>query len=235
MTFFAPPLSGVSLRPMSAPVDRLPIETWQNIPLFAIEPDVGPSVFATTCSASTFIHFISTNRDSYIEYTRRRTTLRQVCCAWNQILLSTWTYIPTPNRSLRTLVPPSIADQVHAVKRLSMTITDPDREYVESMGVGPPPKSGSTPDYVRCRLPLMYCRHQILPQTPQKFMIFSPESVPKWLSAASGSNFQFYVSAVASPSFTSMPTSRISSLYPFAIWPCATQRSSHFPILNSFT
>ena len=120
---------------MSAPVDRLPIETWQNILLFAIEPDVGPSVFATTCSASTFIHFMCPKRDSYIEYTRRRATLRQVCCAWNQILLSTnswWTYIPAPNRSLRTLIPPSITDQVHVVKRLSMTITDPDREYAES-------------------------------------------------------------------------------------------------------
>ena len=74
---------------MSAPTNRLPVETWRDVLLFAVESDVGPSVFATTCSASTFILFMKQGNGSYIEYMRRRATLRRVCRAWNQTLLST--------------------------------------------------------------------------------------------------------------------------------------------------
>ena len=112
--------------------DLLPIEIWRNILHLAVEPDVGPSVFATTCTASTFIHFMKQENGPYIEYTRRRATLRQVCRTWNQTLLSTdswWTYVPTSNRSQRSIVPPSTTDQVPTIKRLSMNITD--RECVE--------------------------------------------------------------------------------------------------------
>ena len=56
------------LCPMGAPTNRLPVEIWRDMLLFAIESDVGPSVFATTCTASTFIHFINQGKDSYIEY-----------------------------------------------------------------------------------------------------------------------------------------------------------------------
>ena len=64
---------------------------------------------------------------SYIEYMRHRATLRQVCRAWNQTLLSTdswWTYVPNPSRSERSIVPPSTTDHVPTIKRLSMNITD---------------------------------------------------------------------------------------------------------------
>ena len=124
-----------ALWPVQVPfplTDRPPIEILQDVLLFAVEPDVGPSVFATTCTASTFIHFMNQENGPYIEYMRRRATLRRVCRAWYQALLSTnswWTYIPVPNRSERTLVHPSNADQVPAIKRLSMNITD--RECVE--------------------------------------------------------------------------------------------------------
>ena len=172
---------------MSAPVGCLPIETWQNILLFAIEPDVGPSVFATTCSASTFIHFISPKTDSYIEYARRRATLRQVCCAWNQILLSSdswWIYIPPPNRS--TLVSPSIDDQVHAVKRLSMTFPDPDREFVE-LSVNwashllqrvPAPLITYDVDFPLCTISIKHCQiyhevHDFLPGVGSKMALRS--------------------------------------------------------------
>ena len=113
--------------------DLLPIEIWRDILLFAVEPDVGPSVFATTCMASTFVHFMRQVNGLYMEYMRRRATLRRVCRAWNQTLLSTnswWTYVPAPNRSQRTIVSSSTTDQVPTIKRLSMNITD--REYVEA-------------------------------------------------------------------------------------------------------
>ena len=57
---------------------------------------------------------------------RRRATLRQVCRAWNQFLLSTnswWIHIRGPNDPRKTLDLPSITDQVPIIKRLSMTIT----------------------------------------------------------------------------------------------------------------
>ncbi len=114
------------------PTDRLPVEIWEDILLLAVEPDVGPTVFATTCTASTFIHFITQENPSYIEYMRRRATLRQVCRAWNETLLSTdswWTHLSTPIRSQRILVSSSTTDQVPTVKRLSMNTKD--RECLE--------------------------------------------------------------------------------------------------------
>ena len=125
------PTHPASSSPMEAPTDRLPVEIWQDILLSAIEPD-GSSVFATTCTVSTFIHSLQLKRDpgdSYTKYMRRRATLRQVCRAWNQFLLSTnswWIYIRGPNHPRNTLDLPSIPDQVPIIKRLSMTITAHD-------------------------------------------------------------------------------------------------------------
>jgi len=113
---------------MKAPTDRLSVEIWQDILLFAIEPDVGASVFATTCTASTFLHFMEQENGSYHEYTRRRATLRQVCRAWNEFLQSTnswWIHVHNPDSPRQTIVLPSIPDQVPTVKRLSMAIPDP--------------------------------------------------------------------------------------------------------------
>ena len=111
------------------PADRLPVEIWVDILLLAVEPDAGPSVFATTCTASTFIHFITQENYSYIEYVRRRATLRRVCRAWNETVLSTdcwWIHLSTPTQ---ILVSPSTTDQVRTIKRLSMAAMD--RQYVE--------------------------------------------------------------------------------------------------------
>jgi len=121
--------------PMEAPTDRLSVEIWQDILLFAIEPDLGASVFATTCTASTFLHFTQQENDSYHKYTRGRTTLRQVCRAWNEFLLSTkswWIHVHNPDYPKQQLALPSIPDQVRTVKRLSMIIAHDDRD-----GVGP--------------------------------------------------------------------------------------------------
>lgn len=110
---------------MEAPIDRLPVEIWQDILLLTIESDEY-SLFATT---STFIHFLKQEKNpdsSYMKYTRRRATLRQVCRAWNQFILSTnswWTHVRGPNDPQLTLDLPSITDQVPTIKRLSMTIT----------------------------------------------------------------------------------------------------------------
>jgi len=112
---------------MKAPTDRLSVEIWQDILLFAIEPDLGASVFATTCTVSTFLHFMKQENGSYHKYTRRRVTLRQVCHAWNEFLLSTkswWIHIHNPDRPKKTLLLPSIPDRLYTVKRLSMTIPD---------------------------------------------------------------------------------------------------------------
>ena len=111
---------------MEAPIDRLPVEIWQDILLLAIESD-GLSVFATTCTVSAFVHSSKLEDDSYSTYTSRRARLRQVCRAWNQFLLSTtswWICIRGPTIFPRkTLDLPSITDQVPIIKRLSMTIT----------------------------------------------------------------------------------------------------------------
>ena len=103
----------------------LPIEIWREILLLAVEPDVGPSVFATTCTASTIIHFMRQEDDPYNEYMKRRATLRQVCRTWNQTILSTnswWTYVSAPNQ--QSTAPASTTDQVPTIKRLSMDIMD---------------------------------------------------------------------------------------------------------------
>ena len=116
---------------MEAPIDRLPVEIWQDILLLAIESD-GSSVFAITCTVSTFIYALDPEMDlydSYIKYMRRRATLRRVCRAWNQFLQSTnswWIYVRGPNHPRTTLDLPSITDQVPIIKRLSMTITAHD-------------------------------------------------------------------------------------------------------------
>ena len=113
---------------MEAPIDRLPVEIWQDILLLAIESD-GYSLFATTCTPSTFIHFLKQEKNpdsSYIKYAKRRATLRQVCRAWNQFVLSTnswWIHVRGPTHPQQTLDLPSIIDQVPTVKRLSLTIT----------------------------------------------------------------------------------------------------------------
>ena len=121
------------LRPMGAPADCLPVEIWRDILLFAVESDIGPSVFSTTCTASTFIHFMNQRKRSYNGYMRRRATLRLVCHAWNQFLLSInswWIRVDAPVRSRLTDNLSYFPDQSPTVKRLSMTITD--RECVLS-------------------------------------------------------------------------------------------------------
>ena len=117
---------------MEARTDRLPVEIWQDILLLAIESD-GCSPFATTCTPSTFLHFLKRERNpdnAYINYSRCRATLRQVCRAWDQFLLSTnswWihvrSHVRSPNHPQKTLDLPSITDQVPTVKRVSMSIT----------------------------------------------------------------------------------------------------------------
>ena len=63
---------------------------------------------------------------------RRRATLRRVCRAWNESLLSTdswWTHFSTAACSQRIPVSPSTSDQVPTIKRLSMNTIE--REHVE--------------------------------------------------------------------------------------------------------
>ena len=67
--------------------------------------------------------------NSYIRYMRRRATLRLVCHAWNQFLLSTnswWIRLDASDPSQQTVNLSFIPDQSSTVKRLSMTITDRD-------------------------------------------------------------------------------------------------------------
>ena len=68
---------------IGAPIDRLPAEIWQDILLLAIGSN-GYHPFATTCTTSTFLHFLEYENDSnhsYVEYLRRRAPLRRVCHA----------------------------------------------------------------------------------------------------------------------------------------------------------
>jgi len=114
---------------MGAPTDCLPVEIWRDILLFVIESDVGPSVFATTCTASTFIHFMKQGNNSYIKYMRRRATLRRVCHAWNEFIMSTnrwWTHVHASVHSRQTVDLSFTPEQSPTVKRLSMTIEDHD-------------------------------------------------------------------------------------------------------------
>ena len=111
-----------------APIGRLPVEIWQNILLLAIGSG-GYHPLTTTCTASTFLHFLKQETDpdgSYIAYVRRRATLRQVCRAWNQFLEATdawWVHVQDPYHPQKSFGLPPIADQVAIVKRLSMTMT----------------------------------------------------------------------------------------------------------------
>ena len=126
--------SGASLllvRPsqsIEAPIGRLPAEIWQDILLLAIGSNGYPT-FATTCTTSTFLHFLEQEKDpcgSYLEYVGRWATLRQVCRAWNEFLESTetwWVHAKDPYHPQTSFDLPPIADQVAIVKRLSMTIT----------------------------------------------------------------------------------------------------------------
>ena len=113
---------------IGAPIDRLPAEIWQDILLLAIGSD-GYHPFATTCTTSTFLHFLEYENDSnrsYVEYLRRRAPLRRVCRAWNEFLESTdtwWVRVQDPYHPQKSFGLPPIADQVAIVKRLSMTIT----------------------------------------------------------------------------------------------------------------
>ena len=77
---------------------------------------------------------------------------------------------------------------------------------------------------------LIYFRTPILFSNP---LIFSPRSVPRWHSAASGSLVHFAVYLVPSHFLNSIPTSTISFFYPLSIWSCTPRKSSHFPILNT--
>ena len=115
-------------RSIGAPIGSLPVEVWQDILLLAIGSD-GYHPIATTCTSSTFLYFLDQEMDpdnSYIEYVRRRATLRQVRRSWNQFLEATatwWLHVQGPFHPSRTFDLPPIADQVAIVKRLSMTIT----------------------------------------------------------------------------------------------------------------
>ena len=116
-------------RSIGAPIGCLPVEIWQNILLLAIGSG-GYHPLATTCTASTFLHFLKQEVDpdsSYIAYVRRRATLRQVCRSWNQFLESTdawWVHVQDPYHPRKSFGLPPIADQVAIVKRLSMTMTN---------------------------------------------------------------------------------------------------------------
>jgi hypothetical protein len=113
---------------MDAPLNCLAVEIWQDILLLAIESDEA-SVFAATCTPSTFLHFIKREGNPdyyYIEYMKRREMLRQVCRAWNQFLLPTsswWTHIRRPHGPQQPLDLPHLADDMPTVKRLSMTLS----------------------------------------------------------------------------------------------------------------
>ena len=121
----------LSARPignMGAPIGRLPVELWQDILLLTIGSNGYPT-FATTCTASTFIHFLEQEKDphsSYLEYVGCRATLRQVCRAWNEFLESTdtwWVHAEDPYHPRKSFGLPPVTDQVAIVKQLSMTIT----------------------------------------------------------------------------------------------------------------
>ena len=122
LLFFRPSTS------IGAPIGHLPVEIWQNILLIAIGSG-GYYPLATSCTASTFLHFLKQETDpdgSYIAYVRRRATLRQVCRSWNQFLESTnawWVHVQDPYHPQKSFGLPPIADQVAIVKRLSMTMT----------------------------------------------------------------------------------------------------------------
>ena len=122
------PLCFCPSRSIGAPIGRLPVELWQDILLLAIESD-GCYPFATTCTTSTFLHFLEQEKDpdsSYIDYLRRRAALRQVCRAWNQFLESTeswWVHVQDPYHPQKSFDLPPIVDRVAIVKRLTMTIT----------------------------------------------------------------------------------------------------------------
>ena len=109
---------------IEAPIGRLPAEIWQDTLLLAIGSNGYPT-FATTCTASTFLHFLEQEKDpysSYLGYVRRWGTLRQVCRAWNEFLESTntwWVHAEDPWESFGL---PPVPDEVAIVKRLSMTI-----------------------------------------------------------------------------------------------------------------
>ena len=113
---------------IGAPLCRLPVELWQDILLLAIGSNEY-CTFATTCTASTFLHFLEQEKDphsSYLGYVRRWGTLRQVCRAWNQFLVSIdtwWVHAEDPYHPQKSFDLPPIADQVAIVKRLSMIIT----------------------------------------------------------------------------------------------------------------
>jgi len=164
---------------MKAPTDRLPVEIWQDILLFAIEPDVGASVFAITCTASTFLHFPKKGNGSYHEYTRRRAMLRQGCRAWNEFLHSTkswWVHVHNTDCPKQKFALPSIPDQVRTVKRLSMIIPCSDRQYV-----------GPSVDWASDLLTMSNFPHVPIlyfsTANVTNLMIFSQQSVSTWLSA----------------------------------------------------
>ena len=110
-----------------APIGRLPAEIWQIILLLAIGSNGYPT-FATTCTPSTFLHFLQQEKDpyiSYLGYVRRWGTLRQVCHAWNEFLEMTdnwWVYAEDPCHPWGSFDLPPGADRVAIVKQLSMTI-----------------------------------------------------------------------------------------------------------------
>ena len=122
LLFFPPSKS------IRAPICGLPVELWQDILLLAIGSNEYRT-FATTCTASTFLHFLEQEKDphsSYLEYVGCRATLRQVCRAWNEFLESTdtwWVHAEDPYHPQKSFDLPPLADQVTIVKRLSMTIT----------------------------------------------------------------------------------------------------------------
>ena len=112
---------------IEAPIGRLPAEIWQDILLLVIGSNGYPT-FATTCTASTFLHFLGQEEDphsSYLEYVGRWAALRQVCRAWNEFLESTdtwWVHAEDPYHPQKSFGLPPVADHVAIVKRLSMTI-----------------------------------------------------------------------------------------------------------------
>ena len=123
----APPLLVRPSQSIEAPIARLPAEIWQDILLLALG-STGYLTFATTCTASTFLHFLRQERDphsSYFEYMGCRATLRQVCRAWNEFFESTdtwWVHAEDPYHPGKSFGLPPLTDQVAIVKRLSMTI-----------------------------------------------------------------------------------------------------------------
>jgi len=207
---------------MGALVDRIPIKIWQRILLLAIESD-GSALFTTTRTPPTFIHLLKregTPDNLYTGYARCRATLRQVCRAWGQFLLSTdssWIHVDG------TRPPFHYKSSAHH----KTIVNDHCRPRIFTVWVLTEPSTSCE----GCRYPsystmsaFIYLSTPILFSTP---LILSLRLVPMWHFAASGSLVYLAVYLMPSHFLNSIPTLRVSFLYPLSIWSCTPRKSSH--------